>query len=87
MVIVTSPSKPFEFTAKATPRRQACLNAYSQEIDAAYNKMQESSQPDIAPPEHWTRESVQGYIRTIVDKVMSAPVGEDDDLFQYGCDR
>ncbi|TFK84744.1 acetyl-CoA synthetase-like protein [Polyporus arcularius HHB13444] len=86
MVIVTSPSKPFEFTAKATPRRQACINAYSQEIDAAYNKMQESSQPDIAPPEHWTRESVQGYIRTIVDKVMSTPVGEDDDLFQYGCD-
>ncbi|KAI0712724.1 acetyl-CoA synthetase-like protein [Cerioporus squamosus] len=86
MVIVTSPSKPFEFTAKATPRRQACLAAYSQEIDAVYRRVEESSQTDITPPERWTRESVHGYIRTIVDKVMSAPVRDDDDLFQYGCD-
>ena len=87
MVLVTSPSKPFEFTAKGTPRRQACIVAYSEEIDALYRKIEESSQTEIEPPEAWTRESVQRYIRTIVDKVMSAPVRDDDDLFQYGCDR
>ncbi|RPD63492.1 acetyl-CoA synthetase-like protein [Lentinus tigrinus ALCF2SS1-6] len=86
LVLVTSPSKPFEFTAKGTPRRQACITAYSDEIDDVYRKMEESSQTDIAPPEEWTRESVQRYIRTIVDKVMSAPVRDDDDLFQNGCD-
>ncbi|KAJ7732697.1 acetyl-CoA synthetase-like protein [Mycena metata] len=37
MIIVTSSSKPLEYTPKGTPRRSAALHIYSAEIDALYN--------------------------------------------------
>lgn len=37
MVITTSPSKPFEYTPKGTPRRPVTLRLYSTEIKALYD--------------------------------------------------
>ncbi|KAI0743082.1 acetyl-CoA synthetase-like protein [Daedaleopsis nitida] len=86
MIIVTPPSKPFEFTPKGNPRRAACIAAYTQEIDAVYAKVEHSSQGDLSPPEQWTGDAVLRFVRTVVNRVMTAPVRDDDDIFQYGCD-
>ncbi|KAJ6595668.1 acetyl-CoA synthetase-like protein [Mycena vulgaris] len=37
MIITTSPSKPFEYTPKGTPRRPVALRLYSSEIEALYS--------------------------------------------------
>lgn len=36
MIIIASPLKPFEHTAKGTARREVCLKLYASEIDALY---------------------------------------------------
>ncbi|EMD35494.1 hypothetical protein CERSUDRAFT_157295 [Gelatoporia subvermispora B] len=86
MIVVTSPSKPLEFTAKGTPRRQVCLNAYEAEIDAAYAAAENSSQTDLAPPPEWTQDTVSAFIRAVVEKVLTSSLADDADLFQHGCD-
>ena len=88
MIMVTKPEKPLEYTAKGTPRRQVCIASYSEEIDALYKKVEESSQVDIATPRDWSVDSVHQYVREMVKNVMKNPNIEDtDDLFQQGCDR
>ena len=88
MIMVTEPSKPLEYTAKGTPRRQVCIAAYEKEIDALYKRVEESSQIDIPPPRDWSRESTQEYVQDIVRKVMkNNELKDTDDLFQQGCDR
>lgn len=88
MIMVTDPSKPLEYTAKGTPRRQVCIAAYEKEIDALYKRVEESSQVDIPPPRDWTSESTHEYIGSVVRNIMKNDEVKDmDDLFQQGCDR
>lgn len=87
MIIVTDPAKPFEFTPKGTPRRQISLNAYTKEIDAVYQAVKESSQADTDPPINWSRDNVNQFLHTIINKVLEGPISDNDDLFQFGCDR
>ncbi|KAI0632701.1 acetyl-CoA synthetase-like protein [Trametes polyzona] len=87
MVTVTKPGKPFQYTAKGTPRRHVSLAEYAQEIEELYRRVEESSQVDVSLPETWTAEGTRTYIRTLVKKVLRAgSIGDDDDLFQQGCD-
>ncbi|KAH7912519.1 Alpha/Beta hydrolase protein [Hygrophoropsis aurantiaca] len=86
MIIVTRPSKPFEYTPKGTPRRQVCIAAYEEEIEALYAAVKESSQPEIIPPAQWTVDSTLHFIRNVVEKVVLAPLTDDTDFFQVGCD-
>ncbi|KAL1943361.1 hypothetical protein VTO73DRAFT_4436 [Trametes versicolor] len=85
-IMVTSPDKPLEYTAKGTPRRQVCIAAYAEEIDALYKRIEESSQV-LAPPRDWSPASTHAYIKAVVRKVMkNDDIQDDDDLFQNGCD-
>ncbi|KAI9058630.1 acetyl-CoA synthetase-like protein [Trametes sanguinea] len=87
MITVTKPDKPFQFTAKGTPRRHVSLAEYAQEIDELYRRVEESSQVDIAPPSAWEGEALLQYVRDVVKRVLKAPgIGDEDDLFQQGCD-
>jgi hypothetical protein len=94
MIIVTPPDKPLELTAKGTARRQACLNAFKDEIEAVYSEAEESSSscspsdPDICPPAEWTMESVESFVTRCIKKVVpnGSKLDADDDLFQNGCD-
>ncbi|OSD00720.1 acetyl-CoA synthetase-like protein [Trametes coccinea BRFM310] len=87
MIMVTSPNKPLEYTAKGTPRRQVCIAAYSEEIDALYKRVEESSQVDLAPPRDWAPETMREYVTSVVRKVMkNNEVKDEDDIFQQGCD-
>ncbi|KAL1938320.1 hypothetical protein VTO73DRAFT_11771 [Trametes versicolor] len=87
MITVTSPSKPFQFTAKGTPRRHVSLAEYAAEVDELYRRVDESSQVDVQTPNEWSTDTVPEYVRAVVKKVMRATdFGDEDDLFQQGCD-
>ncbi|KAJ7575926.1 hypothetical protein C8J56DRAFT_1032190 [Mycena floridula] len=86
MILVAKPEKPFEYTAKGTPKRAAVLVAYTAEIDAAYDAAIASSQPHLAPPAKWDASGSIGFVHRAVSSVMTEPVGYDDDFFQHGCD-
>lgn len=87
MILVASPSKPFEYTAKNDPRRQYMINLYKAEIDALYDAFDESAQSDLTPPSVWNAETSLDFVRAVVHRVLERDIGDSDDLFQIGCDR
>ncbi len=87
MIIVASPKKPFSYTAKNTARRLALINEYDAEIDALYAAVDESTQADLSPPSTWDLPSATTFVREVVNRVLKDSVGDNDDLFQKGCDR
>ncbi|KAI0673258.1 acetyl-CoA synthetase-like protein [Trametes maxima] len=87
MITVTKAGKPFQYTAKGTPRRHVSLAEYAEEIEELYKKVEESSQTDVQAPASWTEDSAREFARSIVTSVLRAPqIRDDDDLFQQGCD-
>lgn len=86
MILVEKPSKPFQYTAKSTVRRQLVLSEYQTEIDELYRTVEASAQEIVAPPAEWTAESSLVFVRELVGKVLNKTVGDDADVFQHGCD-
>ncbi|KAH8114663.1 acetyl-CoA synthetase-like protein [Phellopilus nigrolimitatus] len=86
MIIVSSPEKPFAYTAKNTARRQAIIQNYELEIDTLYYAVQETTQSDIPLPSSWTLPHALDFVRKIVMKVMKHSIGDDADFFRFGCD-
>ncbi|KAF4618234.1 hypothetical protein D9613_011556 [Agrocybe pediades] len=86
MILVTKPSKPFQYTAKNTPRRQAMINAYDEEIQAAYDAVSDSSQSEISPPTEWDLLGTHNFVRSVVNRVLPHNVDDTVDIFQHGCD-
>lgn len=85
--MVASPSKPFSYTAKHTPRRQAIINEYETEIRAIYEAVEESTQSSITVPEKWDVASVTQFVREVLSRVLLRTIDDGDDIFQNGCDR
>ncbi|KAK0212031.1 NRPS-like enzyme [Armillaria fumosa] len=88
MILVTNPSKPFEFTAKGTLRRGDTLKVYEIEIDEIYNVVDAvySPVPDTTFLQNPTLESVIDIVRDIVKGTFEKNVGDDDDIFVLGGD-
>ncbi|KAF5351581.1 hypothetical protein D9758_007201 [Tetrapyrgos nigripes] len=88
MILVAHPNKLFEMTPKSTPRRNAVLRDYAEEIEAAYNAFDESSQSQFDPPKSWNTNDCVSFVRAVFRSVMKEDVelGDDDDIFQKGCD-
>lgn len=88
MILVTSPSKPFSFTAKGTPRRQIIIKEYDPEIEAIYAAADETTQAsEVSPPESWKLLDVLDFVRLVVGRVAKTALADTDDFFQKGCDR
>ncbi|KAJ3522383.1 hypothetical protein NM688_g8882 [Phlebia brevispora] len=87
MIVVTSPSKPFTYTAKNTPRRHAIIKEYEQEIEKTYAKVDESAQSDLSAPSSWTFPNTLDFVRAVVNKVLEREISDTDDLFISGGDR
>ena len=90
MIIVTSPDKPFSYTAKGSLRRQAIIKEYDAEIDAAYAAVEESSQENIAAPTEWNILNVSDFVREVVLRTMKRntdSLSDNADLFEMGLDR
>ncbi|KAJ7139272.1 hypothetical protein C8R44DRAFT_302385 [Mycena epipterygia] len=86
MILIADPSKPLELTAKGTPRRAASLEMYKDEIRAIYAAAEVSSQTHLAPPKVYDAPSSINFVRSVVRAVMVSPPGDDEDIFQHGCD-
>lgn len=90
MIIVAHPDKPFQYTAKNSPRRQAIVNLYEPEISALYQAIEESTQAEIQPPNDWSYAATIEFVRVVVRKVLdrhSDSLKDEDDIFQAGADR
>ncbi|KAK6984778.1 acetyl-CoA synthetase-like protein [Favolaschia claudopus] len=87
MIIVVKPDKPFTYTAKMTVRRASVIADYEKEIDALYKLVDDStSLNDILPPTDWSQESVRNFVRAAIHSVLTHEVGDEEDIFQHGCD-
>ncbi|EKM51191.1 uncharacterized protein PHACADRAFT_263199 [Phanerochaete carnosa HHB-10118-sp] len=86
MIMVASPQKPFTYTAKNTARRAAIVNEYAEEIEALYAAADEASEDDLVPPSSWAYEPAKEFVRAVVTRVLEHGVGDNDDIFQHGCD-
>ena len=90
MILVASPSKPFEYTSKGNLRRQRMIDAYATEINALYDSVAESAQEDIAGPSEWNSEQTYDFMKSVVAqtlKTRSENIEDGDDLFEHGLDR
>ncbi|PCH42381.1 hypothetical protein WOLCODRAFT_17681 [Wolfiporia cocos MD-104 SS10] len=86
LILVSIPSKSFQFTTKGTARRGAILKEYEPEIAVAYEKVEQSEQLDILPPHSWDQDIMAQFIRSAVQNVIKYSLLDDDDIFQHGCD-
>ncbi|RXW20332.1 hypothetical protein EST38_g5522 [Candolleomyces aberdarensis] len=99
MVILSSPGKPFQYTAKGSPRRQVVIDMYEKEINDLYDgtssqcPMAEASGASTGSPEDVDLSSVEGctkLVRKVFGKSLRLEEGEelkdDDDILQLGCD-
>lgn len=87
MILVTSSSKPLQHTPKGTLRRQTILSDYGAEIDALYNSVDDVAQVDESNMINWTEAGVFRFVREVVKNIMGKAVRDNEDIFQYGCDR
>ncbi|KAJ7153225.1 hypothetical protein C8R46DRAFT_1357140 [Mycena filopes] len=86
MILVADPSKAVELTAKGTVRREATLEIYRDEIQDIYTSVEKSSQTHLTAPESFDASSSLEFVRKVVAEVMMQTPGDDEDIFQHGCD-
>ena len=87
MILVSSPKKPFALTAKLTARRQVAIREYEPEIDALYERVDETAQAVKHFPNEWTEHTSLEFARNLIGNVLKVRVRDDDDIFQHSCDR
>ena len=95
MILIASTSKPLSYTAKGTVRRGAILRDYAQEIDAIYKAVEESSSTNVPVPTGssseggWTTDESLQFVHGVIHCIMKGAeaMGDDDDIFGFGCDR
>ena len=90
MILIASPSKPFEYTSKGNLRRQRILDAYTTEINALYDLVSESTQEDIAGPSEWTSHETKLFVKDVIARTLktrSNAIDDGADLFEHGLDR
>ncbi|KAJ8092337.1 putative NRPS-like protein biosynthetic cluster [Marasmius tenuissimus] len=86
MILVSSPQKPFSYTPKNTPKRQAILRDYAEEIAGLYDAVSETTQINVPAPTSWDIGTTKSFVRVVIATILTHSVRDDDDLFQYGCD-
>lgn len=87
MILVSKKDKPFVYSNKGTPRRKAIIADYEVEIEELYRTVEDTAISGFNSPTTWSLETSRAYVRTVVLGVMMTTLGDDDDLFAYGCDR
>ncbi len=87
MILVASSEKPVEYNLKGFPRRQALIKQYEKEITAIYDQIENIPIDNKHITRDWTPESTLEFVRDTVHGVMKLKVSDDDDFFQFGCDR
>ncbi|KAI0647275.1 acetyl-CoA synthetase-like protein [Trametes meyenii] len=87
VILVASPSKPFQFNMKGLLRRGVMLKAYQVEIDALYKEVENSTQAaEVLSPSTWDEESTLSFVRAVVQRTIHRSIADDDDIFRNGGD-
>lgn len=88
MIIVASPAKPFAVNpVKNTAVRPQVTAAYAKEIDAAYEDFENNIHDDFVAPSSWELEDALQFVRVVVRSTLPDIEGDEDDFFNFGCDR
>lgn len=85
LVLVADPQKGFVLSDKGTVRQKETLQLYQQEIDAAYDELENASAAQGLPAAG-DKESALAYIRDVVVRILGKNVDDDQDLFDAGMD-
>lgn len=89
MILVALPTKPLEYTAKNTARRQRIIAHYQAEIDALYQQADPLNVMGLSLdlPRKWDLNSARAFVGRVVKTALGVgALGDDDDL-RYACDR
>ncbi|KAI0755845.1 acetyl-CoA synthetase-like protein [Fomes fomentarius] len=86
MILVTSPSKPFQYTMKGQPRRNIILQQYNDEVEKLYKEVENSAQSELQPPASWGQESALDFVRAVVSSTLRREIADDADIFRSGGD-
>ena len=76
-----------EYTGKNSPRRGPTLKQYDEEIKALYERVESVQGGNVLLSSTWSSEENRRFIREVVHGIMKHKVTDDEDLFQFGCDR
>lgn len=96
MILIAKSSKPFPYTAKETLRKGVLIDDYKEEIEALYKESASSVRAEVPIPlgTHldggWTEAESRKFVHQVVHLIMedlSKNMGDDDDIFAFGCDR
>ncbi|PWY65421.1 NRPS-like enzyme [Aspergillus eucalypticola CBS 122712] len=87
MILLASPTKPFQLTPKGTTQRHAVNLAYTREIDAIY-AAQDEQQVEVKLPAATDYESLRNYLQSIISSLTgrSQDLKDSDDLYTLGLD-
>ncbi|KAF8997173.1 hypothetical protein BDQ17DRAFT_1248888 [Cyathus striatus] len=86
-ILVANLSKPFEFTAKGTPRRHAILKSYDSEIEKIYQGSESYNVlSKVSAPVSWEFVEIQAFLRTIVTSVLRHDIADHESIFMAGGD-
>lgn len=85
MIILASSDKPIPYSTKGLPKRRLVHELYADEINTAYSNF-EASNAEFGASERLTQEEYLVLVRSVVQEVIPN-VGDQDDIFQAGCDR
>jgi hypothetical protein len=88
MIMLATPSRPFQVTAKGTPRRQAILEDYGQDINSAYVALDRAVAPasNQAHREISVNEALE-IVREHVHINVGPSISDHDNIFDAGADR
>ena len=60
---------------------------YEEEIETLYAVVEKSSQTELTPPNDWNAKTTLEFVAVVVENTMMHKLGNEDDMFQQGCDR
>ncbi|KAI0370655.1 acetyl-CoA synthetase-like protein [Pilatotrama ljubarskyi] len=86
MILVATPLKPFQYNVKGLLRRKFILADYSDEIEALYSDVDDSSHSDVCTPGTWDDKDTVVFVRNVVESTLGHPVADDADIFRSGGD-
>jgi hypothetical protein len=52
-----------------------------------YATLENNVKTSVQPPKKWDETTALLFVRAVVHNVMGRQVADEDDLFEYGCDR
>ncbi|KIJ30327.1 hypothetical protein M422DRAFT_784036 [Sphaerobolus stellatus SS14] len=84
MVMVTIPSKPFQYTEKGSMRRAAILRLYEQEIDDFYMRAEQRILSNVELPADWSFNGILNFVRNTLSS-QGLGVQDSEDVFHHGC--